>query len=1012
MKNFRKILFLLLTLTLVFAIASCGTTSCDKCVDGDGDGLCDTCKQKIEDGSPTVSDIVLIEDEEVNFQIVLAKDVPTSVKQTINASIKAVYKNTYGIDINVVTDGSAEDEEQDVEILVGKISSRGDKYILDGHDYGQNGYAMKIVGTKVLINGGSEDSLVDAVTKLAENVLFADDATNVTITATDCVEKKQTDYKITALKVNGNDMRGYTLAVDLSNADYKAFALNLQDVLYQRSGYWFEIVDIEDATSKSFVIKSIPKVSGNESFKIYADGTTLVIQCAYDNMLQTATDKFLKENVLLASGDIDFKGTVYTQDISVLHYEDFGAKGDGETDDFEAMYNTHVMANKGGQTVLGTPGATYYIFNTKIRVDGNTSVKSIPIRTNTDWQGAKIIIDDRELAIFAGGPNKDMASSNIFSVLPDDEHKKVTFKDRTAIEAIVAAGLKPGTTKIDLKISGWDGPMMIIPYNESHGVFRRKGYGQHSGEPMQEVIVIDENGNVSEETPIMFDYTSISYIEVYKLDPTSAISVGNGVIETIDTLVNHKTSDIAEDNYKFNHGYRARGIIVTRSYTTVHDVEHIVSGGFNLKDRANGAEGASVSGMFRAQYANHVTFKDCIIPGRHCYGNSSTYNFGARSVNKIVLDGCIQSNFWITVDYETGDITGHKDYVEGAVTNLSSVKFTNDKGKEVSLTLHWGIGGTNYCKNMEYIDSQISRFDAHAGLYNGKIINTNINGLELTGVGDLVIENTHWYQYGESTPFLFLRSDYGYHWDGDIIVKDTTAHLFDITGGSPTLYIANHAFANWYYGYTCAFPNITLDNFSIYSTKYNRPMDEGYTAHLFKFKETAQKMHLTGDTGVASIFDYSNVYGNQFDKNGDKYIDEPLYDYNLDGKIDESDRIDVDGNGVIGETSITMESLKDKSKDSLESGIKHPSCTRNLNVTKPPAYIKIINNNGGYRYRVVNTAGKGISSGGWYGIENDGGFFGSTKFIYGEGKDEYFLGSDFVKQKKTKTFEFVKDFYS
>ena len=36
-----------------------------------------------------------------------------------------------------------------------------------------------------------------------------------------------------------------------------------------------------------------------------------------------------------------------------------------------------------------------------------------------------------------------------------------------------------------------------------------------------------------------------------------------------------------------------------------------------------------------------------------------------------------------------------------------------------------------------------------------------------------------------------------------------------------------------------------------------------------------------------------------------------------------------------------------------------------------------------------------------------GGFFGNTKFIYGDGDDDYFYGTNFVGQKITKTFEFV-----
>jgi len=1004
MTSAKKFLLILLSLSLVLLIASCGGSGkCDVCVDEDSDGVCDVCETKIE--GEEVKDVVLIEDGETTFQIILPKNASVAVKQAVNTSIKSELGDC-DIDVDVITEGSEDDVTIDCEILIGNIKSRGDKFFYDGHNLGKEGYAFQIVGKKVLISAGSDEQLVDAIGKFAKDILIPDDPTNVTMTKDDVVIKPQTDYKITALKVEGTDMRGYNLATELTREDFYEAALNIQDTLYTRTGYWFEIVDIEQATEKSFVIKSIPKVEGTDSFKILTNGTQLVIECAYGNMLGKAANRFIADNIITGKGELDFKGEVYKQDISAVYYEDFGASGDGKTDDFEAMYNTHVFANISGQTVKGKPGATYYVCNTEIIINSRYVVSSIPIQTNTDWQGARIIIDDRNIAAYRTGLNYELSQSHIFKILPDEEHEMIKVNRADILGSIVAAGLNPDTKNIDFKIDGWDGAMMIIPYNREHKVFRRRGYGGHSGEDMQEIIVIDKDGNVSEETPIMFEYTHINYIEAYKLDPESAIRVGNGIIETIETEQNHNVP-LEDGTYEFKSGYKRRGISVTRSYTTVHDVEHIVSGGFNLKDRANGKDGSSSGGMFVATYANHVTFKDCIIPGRACYGNASTYNFSARSVNKIVLDGCIQSNFWITVDYETGEMTGHTEYVDGAVTNLSYVKMQSDSGTGSTLALHWGIGGTNYCKNMEYIDSQISRFDAHAGLYNGKIINTNINGMELTGVGDLIIENVNWYQYGTTVPFLYLRSDYGYHWDGHISVKDTKAYLYDITSYTPDLVIANHQYTNWYFGYTCAFPSLTFDNFAVYSMKTQTPMDYGFEARLFDFASSAKEMHIPGKTGQPSLFDYIDA-----NKNGT--IDEPVFDVNLDGRIDEKDVIDVDGDGVIGETEITVESQKDKTDKQRYKGIAHPDCSINLNVTKPPKFIKVINNTAGVKFSITNTAGKGTSDGGWYRNpdmpDTFGGFFGNTKFIYGTGEGEYFIGTDHLDQEITDSFIFVDNF--
>ena len=46
----KKILLLILLLTLVFALVSCG--ECDGHIDENGDGLCDECDEKIEAQPP------------------------------------------------------------------------------------------------------------------------------------------------------------------------------------------------------------------------------------------------------------------------------------------------------------------------------------------------------------------------------------------------------------------------------------------------------------------------------------------------------------------------------------------------------------------------------------------------------------------------------------------------------------------------------------------------------------------------------------------------------------------------------------------------------------------------------------------------------------------------------------------------------------------------------------------------------------------------------------------------
>ena len=71
-----------------------------------------------------------------------------------------------------------------------------------------------------------------------------------------------------------------------------------------------------------------------------------------------------------------------------VRYSDFGAKGDGKTDDIEAIAATHAFANHNGLSVKADEGATYYISG-----KDHTAV----IMTDTDFGTAAFIIDDSDV---------------------------------------------------------------------------------------------------------------------------------------------------------------------------------------------------------------------------------------------------------------------------------------------------------------------------------------------------------------------------------------------------------------------------------------------------------------------------------------------------------------------------------------------------------------------------------------------------------------------------------------
>jgi hypothetical protein len=72
----------------------------------------------------------------------------------------------------------------------------------------------------------------------------------------------------------------------------------------------------------------------------------------------------------------------------LVRYSEFGARGDGKTDDIDAIAAAHAFANQHGSPVKADEGATYYI--------GGKNRTAV-IQTDTDFGTAAFIIDDTDV---------------------------------------------------------------------------------------------------------------------------------------------------------------------------------------------------------------------------------------------------------------------------------------------------------------------------------------------------------------------------------------------------------------------------------------------------------------------------------------------------------------------------------------------------------------------------------------------------------------------------------------
>ncbi len=627
-------------------------------------------------------------------------------------------------------------------------------------------------------------------------------------------------------------------------------------------------------------------------------------------------------------------------------YEEFGAVGDGVTDDFAAIKRAHDYANENGLPVKAKDGAHYYIHET--RIDG--VVEAAVIKTDTNWGSAKFTIDDRDLSLFRDSENFGLHRRNIFEIVSDYPMFEIT--DEAQLSSIVSDGLNRSTSSVDLKL-GY--PAMIVPFNSKHRVYRRRGYGGFKGADMHEVIVLDKDGKIDESTPVMFDYKHIDRIKVYRLD-IKPITVEGGEFTTRACRENMAF----EDNgvFRSHDGYLARSINVMRSYTTVKNVKHYVTDELTVKEQIEDGKivrcGYCYTGFFMSSWANEVTFDGCVMTGRRCYtrpegGTGGTYDIGADCVNKIIFKNCNQTNFWIKID-EEGNITPAKEGEEGAITSMSSFTYQG-----VTVKLHWGLGGTNFCKNMEYHDSTISRFDAHAGLYHGKIINCTVNYMAITGNGNFIVENTRWFAEGEhenSNSLIHLRADYGSTWEGTITMKNIKAYIFTTAPSQ----IFMHRYSNWYYGYIAHYPNISIDNIEYYNIKDFKKLPENYEIYISGASiKNEPALHLENTLNCHPYF---------------------------------AD-VDEDGDGLVDGTNIPYDDVVER------GGIRDDSTFKNLSPIAPPELIRLVNSKNACRVLVYDTAN--------YKDVPNGGFFGKTSFV---SDNNTYKGTDYVG-RDTETFKFI-----
>lgn len=474
---------------------------------------------------------------------------------------------------------------------------------------------------------------------------------------------------------------------------------------------------------------------------------------------------------------------------SYVTYKQFGAKGDGVTDDYSAIVATHAYANEHNLPVKADPGAHYYIKD----MDPNNK-KGAVIMTDTDWGDAKFTIDDVNMpleqgdcVLFTVAPSEPMqykfipaAATSLLGIDPNlSDYPEYPGKDAAMASRFINKSFPKGTTKLNGTFN--EDALYYLERNDVKRWGRVDQSGNAEPRNQKEMILVRKDGTIDPATPVQWDWDNIYIIKKYYVDE-QLLTVSGG---TFTTKVNLSTSQT----------YINRGIEVNRCNVLLKGIKHYLTGEAAMFDstsyakvidkKEDGTEivheyyharrGAPYHGFFRVINSVYVTLQDCVFSNHHRVfdkGNetqsTAPYDFYAEQSSAITLNHCTTAaQDMYTVAYGKG-LTG--------IDGFPKIALPKDKeGLEDSN--RWGVMGGNFLKNLVAENgTAMNRIDAHKGTYNLTLRDTKVGykGVAAVGFGEMILDNVTVYS---NDAFITLRRDFGTAWYGNITITNCTWKL-------------------------------------------------------------------------------------------------------------------------------------------------------------------------------------------------------------------------------------------
>lgn len=245
-------------------------------------------------------------------------------------------------------------------------------------------------------------------------------------------------------------------------------------------------------------------------------------------------------------------------------YEMFGAVGDGKQDDMEAIQEAHAHANKAGLSVKARNGAVYYIGGRPLTAE---------VQTDTDWSGAKFIIDDREA----------------------EDVKRPVFlvTSRRPSYELKLSSMEKNQKNLGRTL---ETDCFVTIEDSNHRKYIRYGLNVDNGTEQTDCFVVRADGTI--ENPIVWAFEEVTSCVAHPLDDETLTLTGGAFV----TVANQ-----AERVYN----YYWRNIEIRRSNTVVKNLSHT--------NTMEGESGSPYRGFLRIADCAKVTVRDSFFTGHKIY---------------------------------------------------------------------------------------------------------------------------------------------------------------------------------------------------------------------------------------------------------------------------------------------------------------------------------------------------------------------------------------------------------